>query len=143
MGRWFVALTFAIGLAAAPASAMASSDQPDTPPVPIPQVQRGGLVRVRTPDEIAEMARANAAVHTGLSVDQISVVSIQPVEWSSFALGCPQVPGAPHFASIEVTIPGYIVLLDAAGTPLSYHTDSGLRAIPCDTAPPATTESSG
>jgi len=138
MGKWFVALTFAIGLAAAPAIALASSDQPEFPAAPLPQVQRGGLLRARTPDEVADLARANAAVHTGLNVDDIAVVSVQPVEWPNFALGCPSLPGAPHFASIEVTVPGYIVVLDAGGTRLTYHTDSGLRAIPCE-APPANT----
>jgi hypothetical protein len=100
---------------------------------PIPR--RGGpLFRSRTPQDVAELARNEAAARVGVPLDQVQVLSMEPTEWPDMGLGCPH----PGFSFAEVTIPGYIVQLDAAGTALTYHTDAGLRAIACDALPDGT-----
>jgi len=104
----------------------------------LPQVRPGGLMANRSPDAVIDLARTNAATRAGVSPDQVSVVDVQAVEWPNFALGCPQ--QLPRFAVAEVTVPGFIVQLDVAGTPMTYHTDRGLRAIPCEVPPAAPTD---
>jgi hypothetical protein len=105
------------------------------PQQPLPIPTRGGpLFRSRTPQDVAELARTEAAARMGVPVEQVQVLSMEPTEWPDTGLGCPH----PGFRFAEVTIPGYIVQLDVAGTALTYHTDAGLRAIACDALPDAT-----
>jgi hypothetical protein len=100
---------------------------------PVPQVQRGGVLRGRTVDDAIAVARSNAAQRAGITADQVNVISVQPTEWPDVSLGCPSAVPTAEFA--QVVTPGYIILLDAAGTSMTYHTDAGLRAIPCDVPP--------
>jgi hypothetical protein len=104
----------------------------------LPQVQLGGLFAGRSTDDIVNLAKSNAADRAAIPVEQVSVVSVQSVDWPDASLGCASV--TPHLAYAQVVTPGYIVELDAGGTPMTYHTDTGLRAIPCE-APPASTDS--
>ena len=107
---------------------------PDDPQLSIPQVQRGGpLVRSASPQSVIDVAKADAAARTGAPLDQVSVVSVEAAEWSDARLGCASPSPGLRFAQVE--IPGFVVVLDAAGTRLTYHTDFGLRAIMC--APPS------
>jgi hypothetical protein len=129
--RYLLAVASAMTVCAA-TSIVAAAQSADTPA--LPQVRPGGLLANRSPDAVIDLARNNAAEQAGVSPDQVSVVNVQPVEWPNFALGCPNL--LPRFSVAEVTVPGFIVELDVAGTPVVYHTDSGLRAIPCE-APPA------
>ena len=141
MVRYALAVAAAVALCAAATSVVAAqtTDGSDGGDVPsLPQVRPGGLLANRSPDEVIDLARTNAATRAGVSPDQVSVVDVQPVEWPDFSLGCPN--AFPHFAVAQVTVPGFIVQLDVAGTPTIYHTDRGLRAIPCE-APPGPTPS--
>jgi len=139
MVRSVLAVAAAVALCAAASSVVVAqtadgSDGGDLPT--LPQVRPSGLMANRSPDAVIDLARTNAATHAGVSPDQVSVVSVQPVEWPNFSLGCPNF--APrHLVFADVTVPGFIVQLDVAGTPMTYHTDRGLRAIPCE-IPPAT-----
>jgi hypothetical protein len=100
----------------------------------LPQVHLGGMFAGRSVDDIVNLARSHAADRAGVAVDQVDVVSVESVDWPDGSLGCAST--SPHLAYVQVVTPGYIVQLDAAGTPMTYHTDTGLRAIPCE-APPA------
>ena len=116
-------------------SASYASDQVPTvqPDQAVPIVRRRApLFGSRSPDEMVDLARARAADLVGVAIDEVQVLSLQPTEWSNLGLGCPM----PGFRFGEITIPGYIIEVDAGGTLLTYHTDRGLRAIVCD-GPPA------
>jgi hypothetical protein len=102
----------------------------------LPQVRPGGLLANRSPDAVIDLARSNAATQAGVPLDQVSVVSVQPTEWPDFSLGCRGL--LPRFSVAQVTVPGFIVELDVAGTQVTYHTDRGLRAIPCPVSPAPT-----
>ena len=96
----------------------------------MPLVKRGGpLARLASENAAIDLARAHAAAHTGVPVDQVVVMDVQAAEWPDLRLGCPGPWPKTSFA--QVVTPGLIVELDAAGTRLTYHTDSGLRAILC------------
>src|SRR5215813_852819 len=110
-------------------------ETPSVPELPVPVTRPGGpLVRLAGAVSPPELARRNAAATTGVALDQISVVTVEPTEWTDFRLGCPRL--FPRLRVAEVVIPGYIVDLDVAGTRMRYHTDTGLRALLCEQAPP-------
>ncbi len=76
-----------------------------------------------------ELARQQLTSQTGVSSDQIRVVSVTSVQWPTSALGCPQ-PGRFY---AQVVTPGYQIILEAAGRTYEYHSDSGRRVVLCNT----------
>jgi hypothetical protein len=80
------------------------------------------------------LAKADLARRANLTPDQISVVSVEPVEWSDAGIGCPE-PGKVY---AQVITPGFRIVLRADGTTYTYHT-GGNKLILCQ--PDATTPS--
>lgn len=78
-----------------------------------------------------EQILADAAAQSGAAREAVFVVSIENVMWNSAAIGCPQ----PDFAYAQVVTNGYRILVDAAGTTMSYHTNGTRRFIYCENAP--------
>lgn len=80
----------------------------------------------------SEAAVAATIVHltnqTGLSADQISVVSIEPTDWSDASLGCPQ----EGMMYAQVITPGYLIVLDAQGQQYEYHADQAGNVVLCN-----------
>ena len=62
-----------------------------------------------------------------VSVDEITLVRVQPVEWRDASLGCPK-PGVDY---IQVLTPGYTIWLEAAGAEYEFHTDDAQRVVTC------------
>jgi hypothetical protein len=75
-----------------------------------------------------ERAQQDLAKALGIDLADITLVNIQPVEWSDGSLGCPQ-PGANY---LQVITPGYLIMLEAQGKRYEYHTDQRARAVRCD-----------
>lgn len=61
-----------------------------------------------------------AAEQLGVPADDISVVSVEAMEWPDSSLGCPQ----PDMIYAAVITPGYQVTIEAQGTTYAVHTDS-------------------
>ena len=74
-----------------------------------------------------QLALADAASQTGQPASAIRVVGVEPREWRDASLGCPQ-PGRMY---AQVITPGYLVILEAGGQRLEYHTDAGRRVVRC------------
>src|SRR5438552_5079 len=144
MRRALRALAFAVALCAVAAVPVASAQsvmpmpedpsdvlaEPGDAPT-LPHVQRGGpLYRGRSQQSAVDLVRATAAEQVGVSIDQVAVVAVQDVEWPDVSLGCAS--QHPHMAFAQVVIPGFIVDVDVLGTPMTFHTDGGLRAIACE-----------
>ncbi|HET7092608.1 MAG TPA: hypothetical protein VFI22_03995, partial [Thermomicrobiales bacterium] len=70
---------------------------------------------------------ADAASKFGVPVDQIDIVTNEPREWPSAALGCPQ-PGELY---AQVITPGYVVLLQSGDRRIEYHLDSRGNFVDC------------
>ncbi|HEX5500105.1 MAG TPA: hypothetical protein VFX03_12795, partial [Thermomicrobiales bacterium] len=70
---------------------------------------------------------ADAASKFGVPADQIDIVTNEPREWPSAALGCPQ-PGEMY---AQVLTPGYVVLLQAGDRRIEYHLDSRGNFVDC------------
>lgn len=75
-----------------------------------------------------QAAVASAAAEFGVSIDEVTVESWEPNEWSDASLGCPK-PGEFY---AQVITPGYRAILTVNGESHEYHTDDLDRAIRCD-----------
>jgi len=78
----------------------------------------------------AKDAAVNALMaHLDVARDEISIVSIEVVEWRNSCLGC----SAPGEVCLDVITPGYRINLDYGGETYSVHADSmGRQVIICD-----------
>jgi hypothetical protein len=69
---------------------------------------------------LAGRAGRLAAGELGVAPEEVTVVSVEPVEWSDGSLGCPQ-PGQMY---VQVITPGYRFVLEVAGRRYEVHTDA-------------------
>jgi hypothetical protein len=79
-------------------------------------------------EALVTLAQQDLARRLDLAPEAIRVVSVEPVEWSDTSLGCPQ----PGLAYVQVTTPGFRVMLEAEGHMYEYHTDKERTAILCE-----------
>ncbi|MBI3970844.1 MAG: hypothetical protein HY332_06105 [Chloroflexi bacterium] len=78
--------------------------------------------------QVAVNAALDDAVRRlGVARGQIRVVRVEPRDWPDASLGCPS-PG--QFAA-QVITPGFLVVVEAGGRQLEYHTDTRGRAVVC------------
>jgi hypothetical protein len=82
---------------------------------------------------LANPAAAAALAHLvnelGLSPQDVTILSIEEVEWRDGSLGCPE----PGMVYIQAIIPGYRILLEANGETYEVHTDeAGSTVVICD-----------
>lgn len=74
-----------------------------------------------------EASRKDLAKRLDVPVEEVSVLQVEPVEWSDSSLGCPE-PGKMY---AQVITPGYRVMLKAKSRTYEYHTDQGDNVILC------------
>ncbi len=78
-------------------------------------------VNVNDPEErIVERAVQRLAEFLAIDPSEVTVVSVEAVEWRDSSLGCPQ-PGRMY---AQVITPGYKIVLQAQGQEYTFHTDS-------------------
>jgi len=66
---------------------------------------------------LMEKAKQDLAKRLNIPADQISVRSMESVEWPDTSLGCPE-EGKMY---AQVVLPGYKILLEAKGKVYEYH----------------------
>jgi hypothetical protein len=87
---------------------------------------------------VVELAKEDLARRLEVSVSEISVISVEAVDWPDTSLGCPE----PGMAYAQVITPGYLIVLEAKGQTYEYHTDRSDQVVFCqtdggnETAPP-------
>jgi hypothetical protein len=69
------------------------------------------------PSEMIDAMRGDAATRAGVAVSAVRIESAQSVTWPDASLGCPR----PGMLYPQVLVPGWRVLLVAAGKTYSYH----------------------
>lgn len=69
------------------------------------------------PAEKLQQLRSELASQKGLNAADVKVISAESVNWPNGAIGCPR-PGAMYTQAI---VPGYRVVLEAAGERFAYH----------------------
>ncbi len=72
------------------------------------------------------------ARYTDVPRRDIEFVGIEQMSWGSTALGCP----APDTAYSEVAVDGWLITLEAAGEPYTYHTEGLARFVLCEDGRP-------
>jgi len=79
-------------------------------------------------EPLVELAKGDLAERKGIEKEQITVESVEPVEWPDASLGCPE----PGMMYPQVITPGYRILLSHDGETYRYHTDArGNRVVLC------------
>lgn len=104
-----------------------STQSPTATPIPAP------VLEVASAPAAAELATlkavALAATELALPADQFSVHSVEAVDWSDTALGCPE-PGVLY---AQVIVPGWVISLLHENRLFRFHADeAGDRVITCD-----------
>ena len=87
--------------------------------------------RGAVPERIVAAVIADAAGRTGAAAPDITVLTATSVTWPNGALGCPQ----PGFAYTDMIVPGYRVVVEAAGTTLDYRIGAGGTPQLCENPP--------
>jgi hypothetical protein len=92
-------------------------------PSPLPPALRGaGTDRAR---DASQRAEEDLSRHLNVDSGDISVISLDAVDWPDASLGCPK-PGQLH---AQVITPGYRIVLQAAGQQYEYHSDSEAKQV--------------
>lgn len=71
------------------------------------------------PEPLVALATADAARRTGAAPGDVRIARVESREWPDRSLGCPR-PGMGYAQAIT---PGYLIVAEAAGQQLEYHTD--------------------
>ena len=74
-----------------------------------------------------QAAIADLSEQEGILPEDITVVSVEAVEWNDSSLGCPK----EGFMYAQVITPGFLVTLEAQGQIFEYHTDSNQNVVLC------------
>ena len=88
-----------------------------TTSTPGPSTTTPGPVTGEVPAGLLAEIVADAASRSGVDASSITVVRGESVTWSDGSLGCPK-PGMNY---TQALVPGYWVVLDAAGTDYDYR----------------------
>ena len=76
--------------------------------------------------QMVYLAKEDLAKQLGISVESISVESVEQVDWPDASLGCPE-PGKVY---AQVITPGFRILLQANGKTYEYHSGAN-RVVHC------------
>lgn len=88
----------------------------------------GGLPATPETPAVVQQAVADASQRTGLPASAIQVVQVEARDWPDTSLGCPM----PGFFYAQIVTPGFLIVLDAGGQRLKYHSDRS-RVVFCPT----------
>lgn len=106
---------------------------PVSPVSPAPTEMESGMSTTDTVKVIPGSEDALAAAikdlseQTGIPAGEITLVSIEAVEWGDTSLGCPQ----EGYMYAQVITPGYKLILAAQGQQYQYHTDQKANVVLC------------
>lgn len=92
-----------------------------TPPAPEGRLPSGA-------QQLAQIAIEDLARELDLAPGEISVLSIEPVEWPDTSLGCPR----PGMTYAQVITPGLRIVLEANDRSYEYHTDQYSSVVLCE-----------
>ncbi len=100
-----------------------------TPP-PVGEAYPVEAPRPGVPDmetAVAHQVSQDLAQRLGVDVSQVSIVTVEEIEWPDSSLGCP----ASGMVYLTVITPGYKISLEASGQSYSYHTDTQGNYVLC------------
>jgi hypothetical protein len=77
---------------------------------------------------VVQIAMEDLARALDLAPGEISVLSVEAVEWPDTSLGCPR----PGMMYAQVITPGLRVVLEANNQSYEYHTDQNSSVVLCE-----------
>ena len=77
--------------------------------------------------DVIQLTKDDLARRLKVPVSDISVVSVEAVDWPDTSLGCPQ----PGMAYAQVITPGFRMVVEAAGESYEYHADRDSQVVVC------------
>lgn len=86
------------------------------------------LAPVPGSETAVEAAVADLSQQKGIPADQITVTSVEAMDWPDTSLGCPQ----EGFMYAQVITPGYLIILEAQGQSYEYHTNQDTGVVLCE-----------
>jgi hypothetical protein len=96
-------------------------EEEGTPPQSTPEVE------IDPAAALAEQAKEDLSKRVDAAVEDITVQTVEAVQWRDSSLGCPK-PGMQY---LQVITPGYLIRLEANGKVYEYHTDQN-NAVYCE-----------
>lgn len=99
-------------------------------PIPEPTVSatQPNVKLIPGSEQALAAAVADLSAKIGVSPDEITLVSLEAVEWSDASLGCPQ----EGFMYAQVITPGYLIIFKVKGTEYKYHTNEQGLVVHCE-----------
>jgi hypothetical protein len=108
----------ATGADAPAANAVVPSGTADVPRSALPTVsQEDAAMTAAVPPDLLGAAISDAVRRTSAARADVKVVTAEAVTWSDGSMGCPQ----PGLLYTQALVPGYRIVLQAAGQTLNYH----------------------
>lgn len=100
---------------------------PPSTPQRAPKQQAAAGTTGEVPQQILAVFRDDLARRALVKPETITVVSATEQQWPDGALGCPK-PGEMY---TQMIVPGYRVVLEAAGEKYAYHSDQRGKFVVC------------
>lgn len=99
----------------------------DTTPRVAPAPGRPGATPNAQMSLLLEAAVLDLSAQAGVAVEEVTVVSVEPVVWPNGGLGCPQ----EGMAYAEVLVEGSLITMKAGGQTYTYHTGGANEYVLC------------
>lgn len=110
-----------------PASVVGKEGTPNTPQRAPDQDAAASQATGEVPQQLLALFRDDLARRALVKPETITVVSATEQQWPDGALGCPK-PGQMY---AQMIVPGYRVMLQAAGERYAYHSDQRGNFVVC------------
>ncbi|MFQ5594241.1 MAG: hypothetical protein ACE5HA_08835 [Anaerolineae bacterium] len=126
-GLWTIAallLTLLVGCAAPPTPGTQPGQSPRVHPADTPS--SGGSTEA---EEMIQVARTTLMAQLKQAGDVFELVDVQPAEWPTAAMGCPQ----PDQIYAQVITPGYVVRLRTDSNMYEVHVSKNGQVVLCET----------
>jgi hypothetical protein len=101
------------------------AEEPTQPPEPSPLSPPLHGESTNRAQDAAQRARDALARRLDVDSEQVSIVSVEAVDWPDASLGCPE-PGKLY---AQVITPGYRIVLETGGERHEYHSDSEAKQV--------------
>jgi hypothetical protein len=103
------------------------SSSPTEPTLPPPAADPPSMPPANNTIDPVQLAMATVAEQLQVPLELLTVLRVEPTDWSDASLGCPE----PDRAYAQVITPGFLVVVTDGLTEVQVHTDQGQRTVTC------------
>ena len=88
--------------------------------MPVGEPTQGGEASGEQTGDLLTLVSVDLASRLGVQSEDITVLTVEPVQWADSSLGCPQ----DDYRYLQVITPGSILTLEVLGEQYTYHSDA-------------------